>query len=249
MRANRSPRSTEGTAVQYQPEQVDYTQQSARGSARVTTKFALRSHARSMYRVVLGPPCSPRPNPPSSTSVSRRTHIDRGFELPREVVPLPAASHRDQHRGRLLPRVSAHPGVTFVQTTGDRLPFDDQPVRHRVLVSAVIEHAGDRSQQRQFLAELPRVARAVLPDDAGQAASPSSCTRFCPSCTGFPSASTRRPAPHGRQGHLGLDGEPEPAGRAVPPRAVSLARRSHRGAERRLLGMRSNLVAFGSSPA
>jgi SAM-dependent methyltransferase len=58
------------------------------------------------------------------------------------------ASHLEQRR----------PGVTFVRTDGDSLPFADRAFD--VAVSwAVVEHVGDREAQRQFVSELVRVSR------------------------------------------------------------------------------------------
>jgi SAM-dependent methyltransferase len=53
---------------------------------------------------------------------------------------------------------SLHPGLTFVQTSGDGLPFDDDQF-DIAFSTAVIEHVGDRERQRQFLAELLRVSK------------------------------------------------------------------------------------------
>lgn len=53
---------------------------------------------------------------------------------------------------------TTHPGLTFVQTSGDSLPFKDGQF-DIAFSSAVIEHAGDREHQRQFLAELLRVSK------------------------------------------------------------------------------------------
>ena len=52
----------------------------------------------------------------------------------------------------------AHPGLTFVQTSGDYLPFDDRQF-DVAFSTAVIEHVGDRERQRTFLAELLRVSK------------------------------------------------------------------------------------------
>jgi SAM-dependent methyltransferase len=52
----------------------------------------------------------------------------------------------------------SHPGLTFVQTSGDSLPFEDGQF-DIAFSTAVIEHVGDRERQRQFLAELLRVSR------------------------------------------------------------------------------------------
>ena len=53
---------------------------------------------------------------------------------------------------------SLHPGLTFVQTSGDGLPFEDDHF-DIAFSTAVIEHVGDRERQRQFLAELLRVSK------------------------------------------------------------------------------------------
>jgi SAM-dependent methyltransferase len=51
-----------------------------------------------------------------------------------------------------------HPGLTFVQTTGKELPFEDGQF-DIAFSTAVIEHVGDREQQRWFLSELLRVSK------------------------------------------------------------------------------------------
>jgi SAM-dependent methyltransferase len=51
-----------------------------------------------------------------------------------------------------------HPGLTFVRTSGDSLPFEDGQF-DIAFSTAVIEHVGDRDRQRQFLAELLRVSK------------------------------------------------------------------------------------------
>jgi SAM-dependent methyltransferase len=51
-----------------------------------------------------------------------------------------------------------HPGLTFVQTSGDSLPFEDRQF-DIAFSTAVIEHVGDRERQRQFLSELLRVSK------------------------------------------------------------------------------------------
>jgi SAM-dependent methyltransferase len=53
---------------------------------------------------------------------------------------------------------TSHPGLTFVQTSGDSLPFEDRQF-DIAFSTAVIEHVGDREAQRRFLAELLRVSR------------------------------------------------------------------------------------------
>lgn len=50
------------------------------------------------------------------------------------------------------------PGMTFIQTGKDRLPFKDQSF-DIVFCSAVLEHVGDRGRQSCFIRELLRVSR------------------------------------------------------------------------------------------
>jgi SAM-dependent methyltransferase len=52
----------------------------------------------------------------------------------------------------------AHPGLTFIQTSGDGLPFEDEQF-DIAFSTAVIEHVGDREQQRLFVSELLRVSK------------------------------------------------------------------------------------------
>jgi SAM-dependent methyltransferase len=52
----------------------------------------------------------------------------------------------------------AHPGLTFIQTSGGRLPFEDQQF-DIAFSTAVIEHVGSRELQRQFVSELLRVSK------------------------------------------------------------------------------------------
>jgi hypothetical protein len=52
------------------------------------------------------------------------------------------------------------PGLTFVQTEGVELPFEDRRF-DMAFCSAVIEHVGDYEQQRKFVSELMRISRNV----------------------------------------------------------------------------------------
>ena len=52
----------------------------------------------------------------------------------------------------------AHPGVTFVRTDGETLPFEDRQF-DIAFCSAVLEHVGDRGRQRQFVSEMLRVSK------------------------------------------------------------------------------------------
>ena len=51
-----------------------------------------------------------------------------------------------------------HPGLTFVQTSGDGLPFEDDQF-DIAFSTAVLEHVGDRERQCRFIAELLRVSK------------------------------------------------------------------------------------------
>jgi hypothetical protein len=52
----------------------------------------------------------------------------------------------------------AYPGLTFIQTEKDRLPFKDQSF-DIVFCSAVLEHVGSIDHQRRFIREVLRVSR------------------------------------------------------------------------------------------
>jgi hypothetical protein len=54
-----------------------------------------------------------------------------------------------------------YPGLTFVQTDGESLPFRDLEY-DIVFCHAVLEHVGSRDKQKQFVSELCRVARKVF---------------------------------------------------------------------------------------
>jgi Methylase involved in ubiquinone/menaquinone biosynthesis len=54
-----------------------------------------------------------------------------------------------------------YPGLTFVRTDGQSLPFRDREY-DIVFCSAVLEHVGSRDKQKQFVSELCRVARNVF---------------------------------------------------------------------------------------
>ncbi len=52
----------------------------------------------------------------------------------------------------------SHPGLTFVQTSGESLPFEDGQF-DIAFSTAVVEHVGDRASQRAFVHELLRVSK------------------------------------------------------------------------------------------
>jgi hypothetical protein len=141
----------------------------------------------------------------------------------------------------------AHPGVTFVQTAGgDRLPFEDRQF-DIAFSSAVIEHVGDRSQQRQFISEMVRVSKRFFlttPDRRF----PMELHTFLPFVHWLPQqhhqsilrkvgkttwASTE---------NLNLLDEKSLRGLFPPGSSVAVDGVS-------LMGMRSNLIVHGSSPA
>jgi hypothetical protein len=54
-----------------------------------------------------------------------------------------------------------HPGLTFVKTNGGTLPFEDHEF-DIAFSSAVLEHVGDRAHQRQFIREMTRVSKSFF---------------------------------------------------------------------------------------
>jgi SAM-dependent methyltransferase len=80
---------------------------------------------------------------------------DSNFFEARYPYPANVTATSVEDASRLVDR---YPGLTFVRTDGLTLPFPDR--YFDVAVSwAVLEHVGDREQQRQFVSELVRVSR------------------------------------------------------------------------------------------
>jgi len=132
---------------------VDYTNSRHR-LRRVTTGFALRARRR-MYDAFLE--CL---EPSAQTTIldvgvtpdqsnADSNFLERWYPYPSRITAtsIEDASHLE----------TIHPGMTFIQTAGDRLPFADRQF-DVAFSSAVIEHVGDRVKQRQFLGELLRVS-------------------------------------------------------------------------------------------
>jgi SAM-dependent methyltransferase len=140
----------------------------------------------------------------------------------------------------------AHPGVSFVQTAGDRLPFEDRRF-DIAFSSAVLEHVGDRSHQAQFISEMLRVSKRffLTTPDRGF---PVELHTFLPFVHWLPQRHHQSilrsigKTTWAETENLNLLDE-NSLRRLFPPGAsVAVAGVS-------LLGMRSNLVVHGSSPA
>ena len=83
---------------------------------------------------------------------------------------------------------ATHPGLTFVQTSGDSLPFEDGQF-DIAFSTAVIEHVGDRERQRQFWPSCSG-SRSGSSSQRRTVGTRWSCTPTSRSCTGFPSTTT-----------------------------------------------------------
>jgi SAM-dependent methyltransferase len=139
---------------------------------------------------------------------------------------------------------SDHPGLRFVQTSGDKLPFVDRQF-DIAFSSAVIEHVGDRARQRRFLEELLRVSKhffITTPDRWF----PIELHTFLPLVHWLPQRDHQRvlrtfgQTSWARTENLNLLDEREL--RDLFPDGVNPIIDGPR-----FLGMRSNLIAFGSS--
>lgn len=86
-------------------------------------------------------------------SLSESNHFEQRFPYPHNLT---ATSIED-----VSGLQAKFPQVTFMQTSGDRLPFEDGQF-DAVFCSAVIEHVGTREQQSTFLAEVARVGKSFM---------------------------------------------------------------------------------------
>lgn len=86
-------------------------------------------------------------------SLPESNHFEQRFPYPWNLT---ASSIEDVSALR-----TRFPQITFTQTSGERLPFEDGQF-DAVFCSAVIEHVGTRSQQAAFLAEVARVGRRYM---------------------------------------------------------------------------------------
>jgi SAM-dependent methyltransferase len=219
---------------------VDYTNSRHR-LRRITTKFALRARRR-MYDsfIEVMAPASTTTIVDIGVTPDRSTEdsnfLEKWYPYPAHIT---ATSIEDASYLE-----SAHPGLHFVQTSGDRLPFADAQF-DIAFSSAVIEHVGDRMRQRHFLAELLRVSKRFFittPDRRF----PVELHTFLPLVHWLPQQQHQRVlrslgmTTWAQTENLNL--LDERAFRHLFPAAV---RPTFIGP--RLLGMRSNLIAFGSS--
>lgn len=135
-----------------------------------------------------------------------------------------------------------YPGVRFVRTDGSTLPFGDREF-HVAVSFAVLEHVGDRKQQRAFLAELTRVADAFFVTTPNRWF-PLELHTFLPLLHWLPQrvhqAILRRVGLRqwAKTAHLNLLGRRDVE--AVMPPDVSFVVTSHR-----ILGWTSNLIIHG----
>ena len=121
---------------------------------------------------------------------------------------------------------SLHPGLTFVQTSGDGLPFEDDHF-DIAFSTAVIEHVGDRERQRQFLAELLRVSKRFFITTPNRWY-PVELHTYVPFLHWLPQHRHQEALRRSGQGPVGHDREPEPAGPAGAAGAVPAGRHPDR---------------------
>lgn len=86
-------------------------------------------------------------------SLPESNHFEQRFPYPHNLT---ATSIEDVSGLR-----SHFPEVTFIQTSAERLPFDNGQF-DAVFCSAVIEHVGNREQQAAFLSEVARVGKSFM---------------------------------------------------------------------------------------
>lgn len=140
----------------------------------------------------------------------------------------------------------AHPGLTFVRTDGESLPFEDHQF-DIAFSTAVIEHVGDRECQRRFVAELLRVSKRFFLTTPNRWY-PVELHTYLPLLHWLPQPQHQRALRRlGKEQWAtteNLNLLDERALLALFPPGV---RPTVTGA--RLFGMRSNLIVFGSSDA
>jgi SAM-dependent methyltransferase len=133
---------------------VDYTNSQHR-LRRVTTKFALRARRR-MYDAFVA-----SLQPSADTTI-----LDVGVTPDQVTEDSNFLEKWYPHAARITATSiedashleSKHPGLTFIQTSGEALPFADRQF-DIAFSSAVIEHVGDRARQRRFVEEMLRVSK------------------------------------------------------------------------------------------
>lgn len=118
------------------------------------TKVALRARAAMFGRFVAAMPFDTTTRVVDIGVTPDRSLADSNFF--EELYPYPARLTATSIEDASFLESRYH-GLTFVQTDGVRLPFDDGEF-DVAFSSAVLEHVGDRAAQRRFVAEMCRVA-------------------------------------------------------------------------------------------
>lgn len=219
---------------------IDYTN-SERRFRGLITKFALVVR-RDFYSMFLA---TMEPSPDATIidvgvtpdqSAEDSNYFEKWYPYPEQVT---ATSIEDASHLK-----STYPGLNFVQTAGDQLPFEDRQF-DIAFSSAVIEHAGTRDQQRHFLEELLRVSKRFFITTPNRWF-PIELHTFLPVLHWLPQRYHQRAlrhlgqAPWAKTENLNLLDEASLS--ALFPRGVVPTISGTR-----ILGVRSNLVAFGSS--
>jgi len=138
-----------------------------------------------------------------------------------------------------------HPGLTFVQSDGDTLPFADRTF-DVAFSSAVLEHVGERSRQRSFVGEMTRVAKRFFLTTPNRNF-PIELHTFLPFVHWLPQHTHQAVLRHlgmsfwASTDNLNLCRPADLA--ALFPAGTALSIR-----KQRLLGLPSNLIAYGRSP-
>ncbi len=139
---------------------------------------------------------------------------------------------------------AAYPGLTFIQASGHDLPFGDRQF-DIAFSSAVIEHTGNRDQQRKFLLELLRVSNRFFVTTPNRWF-PIELHTFLPFLHWLPQRhyqmTLKRLGQSSWASTENLNLLDETSLRALFPAATTVMITGTR-----VVGLRSNLVAFGSS--
>ena len=134
-------------------ESIDYFSKGNRLRG-VATKLALRARRKMYARFTTAVPTS-----------ATITVVDIGVTPDRELADSNFFEALYPHAGQITATSiedaafleDQYPGLRFVRTDGTTLPFEDR-IFDVAFSSAVLEHVGDDDAQRQFIAEMCRVA-------------------------------------------------------------------------------------------
>jgi SAM-dependent methyltransferase len=135
------------------PTEIDYFSK-GHPMRRVATRVALRAREKMFAQFVRYVPFDGRSSVVDIGVTPDRELADSNFfeRLYRYPANITATSIED---ASFLEE--QYPGLRFIQTPGDALPFGDREFSI-AFSSAVVEHVGDRDAQRRFIAELTRVS-------------------------------------------------------------------------------------------